>query len=1189
MKWRRILLLSLLFVLALGGATWAVLQRSDAATAIVRRELAARLIPEVALAATELDLSRGRLTLRGLRLDDPTRVGQPLVQIARADLDIDANPLGGSFWLHGAVLDGVAIDLGPKLPSLAQLARQQEPDAAGGPLPRIPPVTVRRATVRYTATAGAPPFVIEDLMLEVTPVRGSTNRLQITGTGSLAGIGAQLHITGDVDLEASTTKIAIALRAGAIDRAVIEFLGARLGLDVRTIDAAAQLEEIGLVYSARGTGSQATSELELGGHLTGVRISAPGFPPQVRKADVRLHATTRDQGQVTLHLTQSTEKGRLDVRAEVSPLWGTPGYTVRANGRDVSVDSDAIAGLAAFPLGKALGRALQPTAGRGDIDLYLRSPHLPTGTAEFDLTVRGVSMSYQGFGEGEDQLGFPLPLVDARGRVQMRDDIVWLEGLQASIDPAAGGGSVELDGRIDTKAPNGEETTLDIRARDVHFNDHLRTGLDALLHDAGDLYDRLSPKGTAMVNVNVRPRQQLAGGWSVDVLPLAATMQWTPFPYRLDGLLGKVQVRATGAEFDLAGHHGDGKLKLRGRVPLGADGPDGVGDFAATFQLEKVAIDEDLRTAITVLAPPLDGPWRNSAPSGRFGGVVEVWRKRPDDPLQYDARLDLQAVDLVLPAAPWRATQLHGQVVAQGSGEQSRVDFGAVHGNLERGSGKPARLAMLGSIVRGAVATEDLAFVAREFELDAQVGKTLEQLDALGPGTWDNLRPSGRVDLVCKVQHAADQAPRVSLDVQLVDVSSDAAMLPMPAHHITGEIRVAGGELTIAGVRGELGSVIVHCSSGRVAVVEGRTHIAFEVAANGFPVDSGLANLFSGPLHRAILERQLSGRADIDSLSLVFKVPPAGSSRAFETEIEGQLRFYDVGMTLGTGAEGLRVDSINGVVSLDRSTVGEQQGGLSGTLRSGSLRIFDQPFEAIEAPFAADARRIELTALTSRFHGGQVSPIAPGQPAVHYLLPCPEAPAGRLSAHLAFDKADVVPFLTRCGWTNPPYKGAASGQVALERLDGNDLVNATGSGSLRVERGDLGSVPLFTAIYAQLPAPERPRFDKLDLQFRLADRRFTFDRLQLGSNLLAANGKGTLDLDGYLDVEMKLDNLLGPSADPLFMPLIRYLTQNIVTFHLFGHLRDLRAEKRWLGASSPGRQTILPMPPILARPTLPNY
>ena len=132
-------------------------------------------------------------------------------------------------------------------------------------------------------------------------------------------------------------------------------------------------------------------------------------------------------------------------------------------------------------------------------------------------------------------------------------------------------------------------------------------------------------------------------------------------------------------------------------------------------------------------------------------------------------------------------------------------------------------------------------------------------------------------------------------------------------------------------------------------------------------------------------------------------------------------------------------------------------------------------------------------------------------------------------------------------------------------------------------------LPKFTAIYAQLPAADRPRFDGLDVTWKVRNQVAEFDRFDVHSKLLAAYGKGKLGFDGYLDVEMEIDNLLGDSADPFVMPLISYLAQNVVSFHLHGYLRDLHAEKRWVTESAPRRRAVTPMPPTTPRPQAPDF
>ncbi|MBX3461841.1 MAG: hypothetical protein KF830_01610 [Planctomycetes bacterium] len=1189
MSWRRILLSTLVLVLALVGATGLLLHDSSAATDLVAAELRRLLLPAVAIDGTRLDLAAGRLSIQGLRIADPTQPDRSLVKIGSLQVDVTANPLGPLLALHAVAADDVDVELGPDLPTAAQLLRPSTSGAAKDGPPALPAIHLRRGRVRFAPRAGQTPLELRQLELQATPRAGG---IDWSGTAEFADLGTRLHLRGEADLASGALRLVIGLRDLRLGRALRDRLQQLLAVDLGGLDAEARVRELTFVCTLPGTAAADPAPLlELTADLDGLRVSAPDLPPLLQQASCRLQATNRGGGTATVHLVQDSAIGHLELRAHAERLTSAPTLDVRAHGDDIRIDENVLAALRTFEVGRDVVRALQPRTGTADLDLFLRDPHRPGGIAELDLVLQGVAIAYHGFGASEDRARFPLPLVQARGRVRLRDDVVLLEDVDAAIPAFAGGGTVRLTGRVDTREPGGEDATLDIHADSVQFNDHLRAALTALLRDDGALYDRLAPVGRAEVTVQVRPRRALPGGWSVEVRPQAATMRWAGFPYRLDGARGSVVARADGVAFDLAGQHGDGRLSLRGRIPIDSQADDDPG-FEAVVDLQHVAIDDELRQAVAVLAPAVDAPWREGEPTGRLGGRVKVWRPRADDPLFHDVLLELEDVDLRLPAAPWRAMALHGQLFAQGNGDDTRLDFDALRGRLEHGDGRPAQLAMLGHLVAGAATQCDLAFVVRDLELDEQLGRTLEELGALGPGAWQTLRPAGPVDLVCRYETAGGGQDRLRLVVQLLDVRSDSPILPRPAEHMTGELQIADGELRFRDVRARLAGALVQASDGRVRTLpapDGRTEIAFHVRADGIPVDDGLANLFSGPLRQAVLDRHLRGRADVDGLMLRFAVPAAGGELPFETTIGGQLRLYDVEMALGRGPDGLRVDGISGVVGLAESTVSDAGGGLRGTLRGGTLRVFDQPFEAVEAEFAADAERIEAATLQSRLHGGVVRTAPVGKPALHYVLPGPRAPEGRLSANLTCERVDVYAFLGACGWFNPPYSGSASGEFELARLDGNDVIDAEATGRLSIDRGDLGVVPLFTSIYARLPAPDRPRFHSLGLDFRFGDRAITFDSLQVRSNLLAVNGAGSLGLDGYLDVRMTLDNLLGNSADPVVMPLIDLLSKNIVRFHLFGHLRNLRTEQRWVTERSPRRRPIPPMPPASQRAELPPF
>ncbi len=1192
MSWRRILLLSLVFVALLAGVTWSLLQRSDAATLVVRRELQALFLPRADVTTTELDLGNGRLVVRGVRLDDPARSGTPLLTVERIDVDV---AIGGSLALvdvHAITVDGFVLECGPTLPSAATLLTPR-PAAGGTGGGRMPPLDLRRGRVRVSPRDGEPALELSDVNATVKPWPDAKSQLQLTGSARFSEFGCTLAWTGELDTKTGAGEVTLTATGGSLTTAAMQRVARLFGASPPAIEVAAELRTATLRVQLPETAAPGREPTyDVTAELAAAHLTGPELPTIIAGASLTLQASSKDGGSASVRLQQAAERGRLDVVARGTGLFGDePQIDVRTHGKAIVIDQEIVKALQLFRTGRDIAAALQPTAGFADLELFLHNPHRRSGHAELDLDLRDVAMRFAGFGDGPNRAAFPLPMHKTRGRVRLRDDVVLIQDVHATIADGAGSGTLQLNGRIETRRPAGEDTTLDIKAQGVAFSPDLRTALTALLDDGGALYDKFAPQGNSQVDVQLRPRSELRGGWAVEIRPQDATMRWSGFPYRLDALRGTVKANADGAAFELDGKHGAGSLALRGFIPIGKNAGDGPG-FSAAVDLQDLRLDDDLRTAVAVLAPDLDRPWQNAAPTGAISGHVKVWRPKPDDPLFHDARLELRHVDLQLPAAPWRATGLLGQVLIQGLGDSTRIDFDALRGKLENGTTPPANLAMLGNLVVGTGSREELSFVVRDLHLDKTLGDTLEQLGALGAGTWASLRPSGTVDLVCRHHRTATATEPLHLVVHLLDVRSDAPILPHPAEHMTGELTIARGELRFDDVRGTLGGAPVRCSAGRIAsrpAPDGRTDIAFTVDCRGIRIDDGVANLFAGPLHRAVLQRQLLGTADLDGLRLQLTLPAGAAKHTpLETTLAGQLRLYDLDMTLGEGPDSTQVLGINGVVTLAESRVSDQGGELSGALRGLSLQAFGQPFEAIDAAFRANAREIAITAMTSRCHGGAVRSRNPEE-GIRYTLPCPEAPLGELGANLLFEQVDIYTFLAHGGWQNPPYSGAASGEIALLELGGGNVIDCLGTGKIRIERADLGVVPLFTAIYAQLPPADRPRFERLEAEFMVKDRAVQLQKLSVQSKVLSAEGTGSMSFDGYVEIEMALRNLLGSSADPFVMPLIDYLTKNIVTFHLHGFLRDLHAEKRWVTESAPRRRAVVPMPPVTARPAAPDF
>src|SRR5262245_36155634 len=216
MSWRRILLFSLLFVVALGASTWGYLQHSHAATRMLRNELQRLLAAPSRLDTTSIDLAAGRLSANGLRIDDPTRPGKALVAVENLQVDVAGNPLGALLAVRAVRAEGLEIDLGPDLPTLEMLlteAARKPGDSAA--LAELPQVEVHHGRVRFTLRPGVPAIELLDLELVATPIEGAPTRAEVLGTATLADLGTTVDVKGTIDL--GTRAVRLMLRSGDID------------------------------------------------------------------------------------------------------------------------------------------------------------------------------------------------------------------------------------------------------------------------------------------------------------------------------------------------------------------------------------------------------------------------------------------------------------------------------------------------------------------------------------------------------------------------------------------------------------------------------------------------------------------------------------------------------------------------------------------------------------------------------------------------------------------------------------------------------------------------------------------------------------------------------------------------------------------------------------------------------------
>lgn len=1187
MSWRRIFVLTTLLLAMLVATSWFVLQRSGATAHLARSLLERVLACEFDLAGATVDLAEGSVELRGLRLMDPERPGVALASIDSLTVTVATSPHGEVVSVHSVLVDGITLDLDiadGRMPTIEQLLRPV--GGAGTPSGRVPPVQVQRGSARVAVSRELPVLDFDSIDFALAAGAGAPSDLRLGGKLRLANLGLELQLAGASSPDLERARLA----AGAVGLVVDADLLARLrpflgeGLPVAGVGAHLDAFDLWLELADGAVTAGFDSR------LSGVECTIPAIPYPVRDAKVHVAGDTREDGTARFRIERGGELGTLVATGEVRSLFKEPRITVGATGRDLRIDAQVVEALNSFPAGASVVAALQPTQGTADLALFLQHPGADDEVVELDLHVRDADLAYHGFGR-ERRTGFPLPLTDVGGRVRLRNRDIQLHDIRARVTEAAGGGIIDVSGHVRMVRDDDDIVSVDIDADTIRFTPALREALAALLRDEGRLHDDWQPSGSAAVRVRVRPESEIPGKWQAWIQPLGARVKWARFPLPLQDVRGTILARNDGVRVQVTARHGEATVEVEGDLghfqPEDADHP----HLRMQARVQGLPCEAPLREALAVLAPGSARTWADLSPAGgSTSATVHVEQDRADQPLRWSLQAELR--DTSLRPSVLRGMQVReamGSLHMDGSGSTIHCRIDAARGVVPLDEGGTSQVVgMSGTIASGAEDAVELELVLRDLRLDEPLARRLDALGIVSLDTWRFLAPEGTAMALVSITGAGNDPARVVVDVELLDAASRALVLPAPFTGVRGRLRADGQQVTFQGLRGTMADATVQVDGGTIGPAPGepsRRQVAFHVSSRSFPVDERIANLFQGPLRDAVLARRPTGRADVQELSLRFLTDGSREGAPTETVIGGRIEFVDLDFDLGT-----RFDGFSGTVELEESRMGIEGGAVRGSIRGASFRMFDHPVAAFGGAFRVDASRVQLDGLACELHGGVVRGSDPRRPSLTYLFPERNEGRGVLGFELDLANVSLGELLRTSGVSGSPYRGTLEGFLRLNSLTDGDFLDVDAQGQLALADGNLGTVPIFTAIYSQLDEKNRPRFDSGTLAFRVRDRKVQVEQLVVRSPVIAVEGKGTMTLEGYLDITLALESLFQGSADILLLPpLFKALTQQLVRFHLFGHLADIRVEQRWFAEGKPRRTMLPPVPPRTFRPARPDF
>ncbi len=688
--------------------------------------------------------------------------------------------------------------------------------------------------------------------------------------------------------------------------------------------------------------------------------------------------------------------------------------------------------------------------------------------------------------------------------------------------------------------------------------------------------------------------------WSVELTPLSASASYAGFPLPLREIEGTIRIASTRVEMNLRGRQLEAPIRVVGKFRESKTAKPGTDDWLSELSIEsdRLAINEELGRALATCSPDTQEAWSTLSPSsGQCDVTFALWSPQGGgEGFDFDGRFDLSGATIDPNMFPVQVQELGGTLLVQGNtaNGQATADLDHWRGKMIGLAGADdAELMVVGAVDVDSEGTrESVTTVVRDLELNDGLADVLVQEDLLPRAAWDTLDPSGAIDLIVHSTKYGSGPMGHELSVFLRGVESRAPILPTPATEVRGEIRVIDGDVSFRDLTAVISDSLVEIHEGTVRFTNGaqgpdtarddsRVLFDVELSADAFPIDERLGRVLPSPLREVWMARHARGQARVRRLHLTVDMPGSAPDdetffAGIKTTLRGQIEPLGVSLFLGT-----RIDGINGVLRIDDGDLSSNTNILNGRLQDAVFRILGHEVTGLTGTVSAGADAFRLSTFSAAVHEGVIE--GRNASAFTYTYPTLEGgktTPGKLQTDISFRGISLSHLLADLGDGDAPYRGSIAGHLVVDELTDEELVSARASGHIEIRDGNLGEVPLFEAIYASMPQANRPRFTELSLDFAMGDGAIDLQDLVVRANRTAVRGSGSLSMGGYLDMVMNVESLFGDSADALLLPkVIHEITSRVVTFYVYGYVRDLQTKVQWIFGAKPDRPPLGPITP----------
>jgi hypothetical protein len=820
------------------------------------------------------------------------------------------------------------------------------------------------------------------------------------------------------------------------------------------------------------------------------------------------------------HLRQVELDGVFDPMRESSSLGGT------IHGLDISPDlCRALPGPFAEKLA-GLGEL------RGQATLRFRVTHDPTVAAEPQWEAAGE------ISRGRlDDSRLPHPLTDMQ--VAFR-----LDGRRLVIDKlAAGCGSAAVEMSYCQEGfEAASPRTLQGRVRQLELNPELVAALPDCLKQQ---WQRYRPYGM----IDLEAKFAFDGRvWHPDVVARCADVSFLhdKFPYRLDHGQGVVQCKDDTLEIHLTATGGNQPVLVDARVRQLTSAPVGWCEVKG----DELELDEKLFEAMPERSREVV---RSLHPRGTINFRMYVAREAADQPTRKHLEIGLNRCSIRYERFPYPITGIQGTLEMV----DDRWAFRDLVGNNDTG-----RVLCEGYLVPDAEGHELLLrFAATDVPLEAELR------DAFNPNirrVWDDLRPSGTVDLHAEVRYLPGPK-KLQVGVRAKPQSETASICPVRFPYrlekLQGELVYDDGHVTLERFRAEHGAV----------KVSGTGYCDF------LPVDGWRLRFEGFNVDRLRLDRDLVQTMPPRLRKAVAKLDPRGPiSLRGTVELFGTAREsdpvrsawdLDVGFQQGTIDCGVKLENMYGSVRLTGDCDGVRFQS-RGELAVDSLTYKDFQFTEVRGPIWIDDARVLLGSSVDRQPAGAAaSGKQPPQPrsltgklfggSVHGdgWVELGAGPRYRLQAGLARGN------LTQCAQEVMPGKQNLRGNLmaSLDLYgDGPTRNSMLGGGVIQLREANVYELPLMIALLKLLSIrpPDQNAFSSSDIHYRIVGEHVYFDRINFTGDAISLLGKGEMDFQQAIRLRFYPIVGRGDLGIPVVKELFHGASQQFMLIYVGGTLQN---------------------------------